>query len=314
MRIVFFGTPEFAEQLLQTLYNDKQFSIVGVVTRPDKPKGRSKTPQPSAVKIFSNQNLLPLFQPVRASSPEFIEQMQALKADAFVVVAYGQILKKIVLDIPKFGCINVHASLLPKYRGAAPIQRAIMGGETITGVTIMQMDEGMDTGPMLATAQCSITSSMNSHDLSTALCELSKPLLKKTLLDIFYNNAHPVIQDDSQATYAPKIELVDTEVMWDKSADELNRLIHGVSPEPGAWCWIHIKNEKKRLRIFSCQVVKQEFNNSGDIVELEDKQYCITCGQNALILNLIQLEGKKITTFKDFLRGYPRSQLHFRIP
>lgn len=320
MRIVFFGTPQFAANILQTLIEksvSQAIQIVGIVTRSDKPKGRSSDLIAPPVKQIALAHLpeVPLFQPVKASDPEFIKKLGELQADLFVVVAYGQILRQSVLDLPSKGCINVHASLLPKYRGAAPIQRAIMEGERETGITIMQMSLGMDEGDILRQVTMPIAPNMNYQELQDALCELSKNILLETLDAISRGAICPLPQDSSLATYAPKVELVDTQVDFHKTALELHNLVRGVTPSPGAWCMIRIRGIPKKLKIISTRPISETSGNGldepGKILEFSKKGLIVACGNGALQLLEVQLEGKKVVSSADFSCGYSLPDISF---
>jgi methionyl-tRNA formyltransferase len=301
MRIVFFGTPEFAAETLSYLL-DHKVSIVGVVTQPDRPKARSSAPAFSAVKeqLFKGSSDIPLFQPEKASDPEFLEKLKALRADLYVVVAFGQILPQKLLDIPPLGCINVHASLLPKYRGAAPIQRCLMQGEKITGVSIQKIVKQLDAGDVIATAETEIPPEMTFGELREVLCNLSKPLLL-SVLHSFEKEGIPqgAVQDHSQATYAPKIETEEGVIDWKLSSDALHNLIRAFSPMPGARCWVDQGGEKKQLKILRSQKIDQ----TGMPGELLSKDGVIACGKGALRLIEVQPEGKKRMSAADWLRG-----------
>lgn len=307
MKIVFFGTPSFAAQLLQDLIN-KGCDIVGVVTRPDKPQGRSQKLMPPEVKIVQQEKLahIPLFQPVKASDPQFLHQLKELNADLFLVVAYGQILKQELLDIPIKGCINIHASLLPKLRGAAPIQRSIINGDKETGITIMQMEAGLDSGPILYQMKMPITSEMNAEELRSKLCDLSKKALFYVLEQ--FDTIEPQKQDESLVTFAPKIEEKDLVLNFSKSAQELHDQIRGVFQDGGACCILKIRGQEKRFKIYKSEVIEQE-GFSGEILELGKNGFKVAAGSQALNLQEVQLEGKKIMSGKAFAMGYKKEDL-----
>ncbi len=309
MKIVFFGTPDFAAEILKDLVA-KGRDIVAVVTRPDKPKGRSSKLLPPHVKEISEQILsaTPVFQPTKASDPQFIEQLKNLNADLFVVVAYGQILKQNLLDLPPKGCINIHASLLPKYRGAAPIQRSIIEGENETGITIMQMTLGLDAGDMLYQLKTPISLQMNAQELRSKLCELSKEAINH-VLDHF-DTIVPIKQDDSKVTFAPKIEIEDGLVNWNKSALSLHNQIRGVYEDIGAYCKILLKGEEKILKIYSTEITP-EVALPGTIISFGKTGIVVAAKEGSLKLLQVQLEGKKSMSAKDFACGYKKEDIKF---
>lgn len=310
-KVVFFGTPEFAAKTLEFLL-EKGVDIVAVVSKPDKAHGRSRTPQPTPVKSIALKYQLPLMQPDKISAPEPSALLQEYNADLFVVVAYGEIIKQHILDMPTLGCINIHASLLPKYRGAAPIQRAIMAGDKVTGITIMHMVKQMDAGDIIAVKEVPIGPEMTYGELSENLCTAGKELVLNVIDALAQGTASRTAQDHSQATLAPKIELEDSEIHWDRSAQELHDLVRGVNPEPGAWCKITHKGETKRLRVFKTRVVEGQ-GTDGEILEWGPKKIIIACQDNALEILQLQLEGKKIMNADELVRGMPKSAFHFQI-
>ncbi len=308
MRIIFFGTPQFARTILEYLIGQGA-QIVAVVTRPDKPKGRSGTPQPTPVKMCALEHHIPLFQPDKASDPEFTSFLKSLNPDLFVVAAYAEILKQHLLDVPKKGCINVHGSILPKYRGAAPVQRSIMEGETETGVTIMKMALQMDVGDILAIHKIKIPLEMTAGELMDALADLGKVALWEVIQHL--DTIQPLHQDSSQATHAKKIKTEDAEVLWQRPALVVHNQIRGVSPNPGAWCWISVKGEKKRLRIHKSLPLPDVSGEPGKILSRNPSELLVGCQEGALQLLEVQLEGKKKVPVDAFLRGISLEQLKF---
>lgn len=299
--ILFFGTPAFAAEILDSLIAQK-ISILAIVTQPDRPKGRSLQMTPSPVKEIAQKKLegIPIFQPEKSSDPLFLEQIRELKADLYVVVAFGQILPQKLLDIPPLGCINVHASLLPKYRGAAPIHRCLMNGDVETGIAIQKMVKQLDAGDVIAESRIPIGPNMNFGELERALCDLSKPLLLR-VLELYGKGIPPAVaQDSSKVTFAAKVEPEEGEVIWSKSAPELHNLIRSFSPRPGAWCWVSVGGEKKRLKIFRT-ILESSSGKPGQILSL--KNLSIACGEGALSLQEIQLEGKPRMGAADWVRG-----------
>ncbi len=299
VRIAYFGTPHFSAQVLRYL-KSKGVSVVGIVTQPDRPRGRSTKPQPSPVKQVAEEcfSHVPLLQPEKASNEEFLEQLKALQADLFVVVAFGQILTEKLLSISPKGCINVHTSLLPKYRGAAPIQRCLLDGEAETGVSIQKMVKALDAGDVIATAKMQIPREMIFKELETALCELSKPLLLKVIEDYSAGIPEAKPQDHTRVTYAAKINPVDGEIQWDDSAEKIHNQIRGFSPRPGAWTWL--EKPVKKMKILASREVEHRGDLPGTILS---KEGIVACGKGALQILEVQPEGKKAMSWSDWFRG-----------
>jgi methionyl-tRNA formyltransferase len=244
MRIVFFGTPEFAVPSLRALVGEG-FEVVAVVTQPDRPRGRSRSrPEPPPVKTAALAEGIPVLQPERPNASEFLQQLAPLEPDLGVVVAYGHILRKELLELPRLGMINLHASLLPKLRGAAPIQHAIIEGYTETGVSVMQMDEGMDTGPVLLRIPTPIAPDETGGELSGRLAELGALALVEVLTLLAGGAVRPEPQDEREATYAPKITRETARIKWTDPAERIARLARALDPEPGAWTRLGLKEVK----------------------------------------------------------------------
>ena len=313
MRVIFFGTPDFSAKVLTHLLNHQQ-NIVAIVTKPDKPKGRSGAPLPTPVKVIGASHLppIPVFQPDLVSAPEFAPTLAQFHPDLFVVVAYGEMIKQHLLDMPTLGCINMHTSLLPKYRGAAPIQHAIMAGEEETGVTIMRMVKKMDAGEMIDALQVPIGPNDIFPMVEEALCRAGSALLLQVMQQIEKGVAQSHPQDHALATYAPKIELEDCEIDWKLPAARIHNLVRAVTPAPGAWCFVWVKGEKKRLKIYQSAVIPELVTSSGKARTLSDAALVVECGENMLSLLDIQLEGKKRMTAQDLMRGLPLDALSFR--
>ena len=308
MNIVFFGTSAFAAKVLRDLIH-QGVSITAIVTRPDKPKGRSLNLLPPPVKeeaLKSHLNI-PIYQPIKASTADFAEVVKTHQPDLFVVVAYGEIIKTILLDIPPQGCINVHASLLPKYRGAAPIQRCLMNGETETGVTIMQMVLEMDAGDMLSVVKTPISPDMTFGELDQKLSEIAVPALVKVIQEIKEGHVRRTPQDHARATFAPKLTAQEEEIQWDRPAKELHNLIRALSPFPGAWCTVQIGPEKKRLKIKLSKIINNLQGLPGHVLKLNKEELVVGCGQDSLQLLQVQLEGKRVMSIKEFLQGLHHS-------
>jgi methionyl-tRNA formyltransferase len=311
MKIVFFGTPAFAANVLEYLLaND--IKVAAVITKPDRPKGRSGSPVPTPVKLVAEKHAIPFFQPPIVSDPAFAPTLEAFQADLFVVVAYGEIIKQHLLDMPKLGCINLHASLLPKYRGAAPIQRSIINGDLVTGITVMHMVRKMDAGDIIKKAEIPIGPNDKFPHIEQQLCETGSKVLLKVIQDFSHGKIEGVAQDHTQASHAPKIELEDCELNWDKTATELHNLVRGVFPEPGAWCYLYIRGEKKRLKVFETRVSTDHSGNPGEIVSYGKNGFIIACGKDCLQILELQPEGKKAMTADDFMRGFQQANLSFR--
>ncbi len=309
MKIVFFGTPDFAAQILSYLVEQKQL-IAAIVTQPDRPQGRKLKLTPPAVKQTAAllAPTIPLMQPTKASSPEFLQELSELQADLFVVAAYGQILSKKLLSIPPLGCINIHASLLPKYRGAAPIQRALMNGDPETGVSIQKMVFRLDAGDVVAEEKIPLPLDMTHGELQQSLCDLSKPLLSSVLK--LYETGVPAgkPQDESQVTLAAKISPEETQIHWDSPARNIHNLIRGLSPRPGAWCWINTSTGKKKLKILRT-ALSEETGAPGEVLSFE-KGRCLIATQNgSLELIQVQPEGKKAMSVRDWMSGCKEAPL-----
>ena len=297
LRIVFMGTPDFAVPCLQTLL-DSPHSVVGVFTQPDKPQGRKMVLTPPPVKVLAAENGVPVFQPEKMKDPATLEQLKILAPDLIVVVAYGRILPRAVLELPRYGCINVHASLLPKYRGAAPIQWAILDGETETGVTIMQMDAGLDTGDMLLTYETKVGEKETAGELFDRLAQSGAELLTQTLVKL--DEITPRPQDDAQSCYAHMLDKQMAVIDWSRSAHEIDCLIRGLNPWPIALTTL----SGERLKVFAAEKAAGN-GEPGTVLEADPKKgLTVACGEGALRLTEIQLVGGKRMKANDFLRGH----------
>jgi methionyl-tRNA formyltransferase len=313
MKIIFFGTSAFAAKTLSYLLQHG-VEVLAVITKPDRPKGRSGEPVPTPVKqaALSQNPPIPVYQPEIVSEPAFAPTLETYHADLFVVVAYGEIIKQHLLDMPKLGCINLHASLLPKYRGAAPIQRSIMDGESETGVTIIHMVKKMDAGDMIKTVVVPITQEATFPEIESALCDAGS----KVLLEVIHQFANGTVtsmpQDVTKITFAAKVELEDCEIDWHKPAQMIHNLVRGVTPQPGAWCYVTVRGEKKRLKINKTQVVDQA-GTPGEILAFGKEGLIIGCADTSVKLLDIQLEGKKRLSADEWIRGLTQSQLSFTL-
>ena len=297
MKIIFAGTPDFAATHLQALIS--QHEVVAVYTQPDRPAGRGKKLNASPVKLLAEQNNLPIHQPQSLKDPEQQTILANLQADIMVVVAYGLILPQVVLDAPRLGCINVHGSILPRWRGAAPIQRAVEAGDKETGVTIMQMDAGLDTGAMLTITRCPIEPSETSGSLYDKLAALGAPALLSTLDKLKAGTAVAVAQDNGQSTYAKKIDKAEALIDWSQPAIIIDQRIRAFSPFPAAYTEI----EGLRVKIWAAQTSTQQLGTSGEIVAADDNGLLVGCGQGSLLLTEIQLAGKSRMPVSEILRS-----------
>ena len=313
MKIVYFGTPQFAATVLAvpiaawhrnlSCYDQARSAarpFLGISAHPVKLVAEAQHPP------------LPVYQPEIVSALDFAPILEAYQADLFVVVAYGEIIKQHLLDMPKVACINLYASLLPRYRRAAPIQRCIISGETESGVTVMHMVKKMDAGDMISTAKVAIGPDMTYGELEEALCSTGCELLLKTIHDFEKGIPARTPQNHELATLAPKIELEDTQINWNQPAKDIHNLICGVTPHPGAWCFVNTKGQKKRLRVMNTRLVEAA-GESGTIVYSDKNGIVVACGEGAIRLVQIQLEGKKPMSADEFMRGHPPGTLLFNI-
>ncbi len=301
MKIVYMGTPDFAVPPLRSLLNT-EYEVAAVVTQPDKPKGRGKALMPTPVKEEALKHGIPVYQPEKVREPGFVEKLRELKPDLIVVAAFGQIIPESVLNMPKFGCINIHASLLPKYRGAAPIQYAVIDGEKESGVTIMKMGKGLDTGDMIARTEVPLAKDETGGSLFEKLSSAGARLLVETLPDIFAGTAvYEKQPEESPTPYAAMITKKMGLIDFSKSAEELERLVRGLNPWPSAYTFLNGKN----LKIWKAEadMTQAEKNIPGTVVRADEEGICVACGTGRLILKEVQLEGKKRMDSASFLRG-----------
>lgn len=301
MRILFMGTPDFAAESLKALVNAGK-NVVGVVSQPDKPKGRGHKLTPTDVKAAAMDSGIPVFQPEKIKNGELMPVLEELKPDVIIVVAYGKILPSYVLNYPEFGCINVHASLLPKYRGAAPIQWVIINGEKVTGVTTMQMDEGLDTGAMLMSEQTEIGEYETAGELFDRLAALGGELLLKTLDSLEAGTLKPVKQNETDSSYAPLIRRETGVIDWSKSAREISKLICGMNP----WPLASTIYEGGTLKIASAEVDAENTNETaGKVLSLEKgRGLKVACGEGCLYITTAQFPESKKMNVEDYARGH----------
>jgi methionyl-tRNA formyltransferase len=291
------GTPAFACPTLSILI-ERGDQVVAVVTQPDRPKGRGQQTLPPPVKLLAQQHDIPVLQPVKVRHPDAVEEIRALKPDLIVVVAFGQILPKALLDIPKYGCINVHASLLPYYRGAAPLNWCIINGETQTGVTTMMMDVGLDTGDMLLKSVTPIDPDEDTQTLHDRLSQIGAELLAETLDRLVAGELVPEKQDDALTCYAPMLKKENGLVDWGKDASSIKNLVRGMTPWPGAYSYLG----DKLLKVYRVQTASGE-GTPGEILSAGRDGIEVACGSGSIVIHELQLEGKKRLSAAEFLAG-----------
>lgn len=301
MRIVFMGTPDFAVGSLQALCESGKHEILAVVTQPDRPKGRGNKLLQTPVKEYALAQGLTVYQPQKVKTPEFVELLHELQPELIVVAAFGQFLSKEILELPKYGCINVHASLLPKYRGAAPIQYAIIKGEKESGVTIMQMDIGMDTGAMLDKVVVPIAENTTMGELHDALREQGAALLLQVIDKIAAGTAVAEPQDDAKATYATLLDRSMEHIDWGKTAQEVHNLIRGFNPAPSTFTKLP---NGKSLKIWGSKMTdKSSTAAAGTVIETGKHSFFVACGEGVLEITEVQPESKKRMPAQVFLNG-----------
>ena len=301
MRIVFMGTPDFAVGSLQALCESGKHEILAVVTQPNRPKGRGNKLLQTPVKEYALAQGLTVYQPQKVKTPEFVELLHELQPELIVVAAFGQFLSKEILELPKYGCINVHASLLPKYRGAAPIQYAIIKGEKESGVTIMQMDIGMDTGAMLDKVVVPIAENTTMGELHDALREQGAALLLEVIDKIAAGTAAAEPQDDAQATYATLLDRSMEHIDWSKTAQEVHNLIRGFNPAPSTFTKLP---NGKSLKIWGSKMTgKSSAAAAGTVIETGKHSFFVACGEGVLEITEVQPESKKRMPAQVFLNG-----------
>jgi methionyl-tRNA formyltransferase len=300
VRIVFMGTPEFAVPSLDALVG-AGFDVVAVVTRPDKGSGRGRSIRETPVKLAALAHSIEVFEPVSIKKDEFVESLKLLHPDFLAVVAYGKILPPAVLSIPPRGCVNVHASLLPEYRGAAPINHAIINGESVTGVSTMLLDEGMDTGPVLLRAETSIGGQESAEELTDRLSKLGAALLVKTITLMVKDKLVPEAQDDTRASYAPLLTKGDGEIPWERSAEEVRNRVRGLKPWPGAYTrW-----KEKLLKVHSGRVGTDDAADaaSGTVLNVTEASIGVKCGTGVFEITELQAQDRRRMNAADFAKG-----------
>jgi methionyl-tRNA formyltransferase len=305
MRVVFLGSGAIGVPSLKALAASDLHEVQAVVTQPDRPAGRELKLRPPPVKIAAQELGLPIFQPAKIRAPEALVHLATLKPEVIVVAAYGQILPKAVLSLPRLGCINIHASLLPRHRGAAPVQAAILEGDRETGITIMQMDEGLDTGDTLLKVTTDIAPDETAGGLHDRLALLAPAALLNCLDRLERGTASPERQDPALATYAPKLHHSDGEIDWNKSASEIERRIRAMTPWPGAYTSIPLRNANVILKIHRARICEGVDGSAGTILGAGDDGILVATGKDRVILNEVQIAGGKRLQAGDFLRGHP---------
>ena len=301
MRIVFMGTPDFSVPALKALV-EAGHEVAAVVTQPDRPRGRGKELQMTPVKVQALAYGIPVYQPEKVKDPAFVEILRNLQPEVIVVIAFGQILSRDILDLPPYGCINIHASLLPKYRGAAPIQWAVIDGEKETGVTTMMMDVGLDTGDMLEKTIIPLDPKETGGSLFDKLSQAGGPLILSTLENLKAGTAVRTPQTDEDSTYAKMLTKSLGQIDWSMEAAAIERLIRGLNPWPSAYTFVH----GKTLKIWDADVLKESSDGAapGQIIRTDPHSLIVAAGEALLSIRELQLEGKKRMDVETFLRGY----------
>jgi methionyl-tRNA formyltransferase len=302
MRILFIGTSQFAVPTLKALLASEHHQVIGVVTQPDRPSGRGRQLRYAPIKQVALEAGLPIYQPEKVRSEDFVELVREMSPDVIVVAAFGQIIPKSILDVPKYGNVNVHASLLPKYRGAAPVHHALFNGETRTGVTTMLMDPGLDTGPVLLQRDVNIDPEDDEGILEARLAEIGAELLLETLEGLEHGTIVPRPQDDFLATLAPSVKKEDCELDWGQSARALVNRVRGCTPRPGAYASLG----GVTLKIWACCVAEPptDVGVPGDVLAVTPEGIVVRAGEGALLLTEVQPENKRRMPAADFARGY----------
>ncbi len=300
MNIVFMGTPKFSLPTLQKLY-ESDHDVLLVVTQPDRPKGRGRESTPPPVKQFALEKKIPVLQPTKCTNLEIVKTLGALNADVFIVVAFGQILDKNLLTLPRYFCINLHSSLLPKYRGAAPINWAIINGETKTGVTTMKMDTGLDTGDILLSSKVSISDDDDAQSLHETLAHKGSSLVLETLRQLDSGLLEPICQNSDLASYAPKLKKEDGLIQWNQPAIKIHNLVRGLMPWPGAFSFL----ESKRFKICKTEIKRcDSIDQPGVIVRISGHGIEVGTKNERIVITELQPEGKKRMDVKSFLAGH----------
>ena len=298
------GSGEIGLPTLRWLANAPELFLVGIVTQPDKPVGRSQILSSPAPKRLAAALDLPILQPTKVRRAEELDRISELSPDLIVVMAYGQILPKILLEMPKLACLNLHASILPRHRGAAPIQASILAGDRITGLTVMYMAEGLDTGDILLTSQISIRRRETGGSLHDRLAELGPQALASAVELVISHRAPRIPQDESKATYAAKLDRESGRIDWSRDCWHLDRLIRAMNPWPGAFTFVPTAGMGKKLKVHRALPVHRLSGQEGMVHHIGDRGIVVTCGRGALLLLEVQLEGKRRMSAVEFVRGF----------
>ncbi len=298
MRILFMGTPEFAEQSLRALVENNH-DVIGVITQPDKPKGRGYEMAMPEVKVYALEKNIPVYQPETLKDGAIADLLDSLKPDVIIVVAYGKILPEYILNYPKYGCINIHGSLLPQYRGAAPIQRAVMDGKKVSGVTSMYMEKGLDTGDMLIKRELAIGEDTTAGEYHDALAVLGGEVLLETLEALKEGSLSPEKQDDSLSTYASQLSKAEGEINWNDTADAIYNKVRGLNPWPKAFSFM---GNKRFVVDFVYKTTGT--GKPGEVLSADNSGIVVSCGDGAVLIKELKPEGKKMMAVSDYLRGH----------
>lgn len=300
MKVIFMGTPDFSVPVLQGLIDSKEHEVTAVVTQPDKPRGRSGKLVFTPVKQLAVEYGIPVYTPKRVKDPEFVKELSRIPCEVIVVIAFGQILSKEILDLPEYGCINVHASLLPRWRGAAPMQWAIIAGDETTGITTMQMDVGLDTGDMLLTKEVPISPNETGESLHDKMAVLGSELLLETLRQAEEGTLHPIPQNDEDSTYAKMLTKETGKIDWNLDAAQIERYVRGLNSWPSAYSGY----KGKTLKIWCAEVLPEVTEEKpGTVVSVEKDSFTVQTGNGCLRILELQMEGKKRMDAGSFLRG-----------
>lgn len=298
---LFFGTPDFAVPALDTLIKLPFIDLKAVITQPDKPIGKKQIITAPPVKTLALNNNITVLQPTKIKSSEFIESMKKYKPDVIIIIAYGRIITKKLLDIPKFGWLNIHASLLPKHRGASPIQASLLSGEDKTGVTLMQIDEGLDTGPVISQLKVSITENENAETLHDKLTQLSADIISKDLLSYLDGDLEARNQAESSTPVCTTINKEDGKINWNNSAEDIERQIRAYTPWPGTYTFWR----GKRIKIIEAEIMMHPNRIEPGTIFFHSGSYLVGTKKNSIKLKKIQLAGKRPTDIQSFIKGYP---------
>ncbi len=298
---LFFGTPDFAVPVLDTLIKLPFIDLKAVITQPDKPVGKKQTITPPPVKIFALNNNITVLQPTKIKNNEFIETIKNYKPEIIIIIAYGKIISKKLLNIPKFGWLNIHASLLPKYRGASPIQAVLLNGEDKTGVTLMKIDKGLDTGPIISQLETPIAENENAETLHDKLSKLGSDIVTKDLLSYLEGELSPQTQTESPSLICKTINKQDGKIDWNNSAENIERQIRAYTPWPGTYTFW----ENKRIKIIEAEIIMHPNKLEPGLIFLHSGNYLVGTKKNSIKLKKIQLAGKKPTDIQSFIKGYP---------